>query len=93
MPELLQKMKDYQLDMEQQVKDKAEMLRADDDIDAYLEKMGKKYAKRRHPTQDPEQPAPPHPEHLDEQDADDQGSAHPGEKWKSTFPEAASRPG
>ncbi|KAG6077709.1 hypothetical protein E4U16_002043 [Claviceps sp. LM84 group G4] len=34
-------------------------------------------AERRHPTQDPEQPAPPHPEHLDEQDADDQGPAHP----------------
>ncbi|KAG6018264.1 hypothetical protein E4U43_005834 [Claviceps pusilla] len=41
MPELLQKMKDYQLEMEQQVKDKAEILR-EIDIDAYLEKMGKK---------------------------------------------------
>ncbi|CCE29755.1 related to phosphoribosyl-5-aminoimidazole carboxylase [Claviceps purpurea 20.1] len=41
MPELLQKMKDYQLDMEQQVKEKAETLR-EIDVDAYLEKMGKK---------------------------------------------------
>ncbi|KAG6010303.1 hypothetical protein E4U21_007352 [Claviceps maximensis] len=41
MPELLQKMKDYQLEMEQQVKDKAEVLR-DIDVEAYLEKMGKK---------------------------------------------------
>ncbi|KAG5978283.1 hypothetical protein E4U55_006296 [Claviceps digitariae] len=41
MPELLQKMKDYQLEMEQQVKDKAEILR-DIDVEAYLEKMGKK---------------------------------------------------
>ncbi|KAG6273352.1 hypothetical protein E4U49_000722 [Claviceps purpurea] len=40
MPELLQKMKDYQLDMEQQVKEKAETLR-EIDVDAYLEKMGK----------------------------------------------------
>ncbi|KAG6034284.1 hypothetical protein E4U41_006600 [Claviceps citrina] len=41
MPELLQKMKDYQLDMEQQVKQKAETLR-DIDVEAYLEKMSKK---------------------------------------------------
>lgn len=41
MPELLHKMKDYQLEMEQQVKDKAEILR-EIDVDAYLEMMGKK---------------------------------------------------
>ncbi|GAB0139232.1 hypothetical protein EsDP_00007445 [Epichloe bromicola] len=41
MPELLQKMKDYQLEMEQQVQDKANTLR-EIDVEAYLEKMGKK---------------------------------------------------
>lgn len=40
MPELLQKMKDYQLEMEQQVQDKANTLR-EIDVEAYLEKMGK----------------------------------------------------
>lgn len=41
MPDLLEKMKNYQLDMEQQVKDKATTLR-DIDVEAYLAKMGKK---------------------------------------------------
>ncbi|KOS17605.1 phosphoribosylaminoimidazole carboxylase [Escovopsis weberi] len=40
MPELLEKMKEYQLDMENQVKDKANLLR-EIDVDAYLAKMGK----------------------------------------------------
>lgn len=40
MPELLQKMKDYQLEMEQQVQDKANTLR-EINVEAYLEKMGK----------------------------------------------------
>ncbi|KAH0601793.1 hypothetical protein MHUMG1_00672 [Metarhizium humberi] len=40
-PELLEKMKKYQLEMEHQVKDKATTLR-DIDVDAYLAKMGKK---------------------------------------------------
>jgi phosphoribosylaminoimidazole carboxylase len=41
MPDLLNKMKKYQLEMETQVKDKATTLR-DIDVDAYLAKMGKK---------------------------------------------------
>lgn len=41
MPDLLQKMKDYQAEMETQVKDKADTLR-EIDVDAYLAKMGKK---------------------------------------------------
>ncbi|KAK5997741.1 Phosphoribosylaminoimidazole carboxylase [Cladobotryum mycophilum] len=41
MPELLEKMKAYQLDMENQVKDKANLLR-EINVDAYLAKMGKK---------------------------------------------------
>lgn len=41
MPELLEKMKEYQLDMENQVKDKANVLR-EISVDAYLTKMGKK---------------------------------------------------
>ena len=40
-PELHEKMKNYQLEIEQQVKDKAELLR-DIDVEAYLAKMGKK---------------------------------------------------
>ncbi|OAA51547.1 phosphoribosylaminoimidazole carboxylase [Metarhizium rileyi] len=40
-PDLLEKMKRYQSEMERQVKDKATTLR-DIDVDAYLEKMGKK---------------------------------------------------
>lgn len=40
-PELHEKMKNYQLDMENQVKDKADVLR-EIDVDAYLAKMGKK---------------------------------------------------
>lgn len=40
-PDLLEKMKKYQLEMEHQVKDKATTLR-DIDVDAYLAKMGKK---------------------------------------------------
>lgn len=41
MPDLLEKMKKYQLEMEQQVTDKATTLR-DIDVEAYLAKMGKK---------------------------------------------------
>lgn len=41
MPELHEKMKDYQRDMERQVEDKANLLK-DIDVDAYLAKMGKK---------------------------------------------------
>ncbi|KAJ4394333.1 hypothetical protein N0V93_003550 [Gnomoniopsis smithogilvyi] len=41
MPELLEKMKNYQLDMEKQVHDKANLLK-EIDVQAYLEKMGKK---------------------------------------------------
>ncbi|KAI5917521.1 phosphoribosylaminoimidazole carboxylase [Camillea tinctor] len=40
MPELLEKMKNYQRDMETQVKDKANLLR-EIEVDAYLAKMGK----------------------------------------------------
>ena len=40
-PELYEKMKNYQLEIEQQVKDKAELLR-DIDVEAYLAKMGRK---------------------------------------------------
>lgn len=41
MPEYLEKMKAYQLDMEKQVLDKATLLR-EIDVEAYLAKMGKK---------------------------------------------------
>ncbi len=41
MPELHQKMKAYQLDMEKQVKDKADVLRAVG-VEAYLQKAEKK---------------------------------------------------
>lgn len=41
MPDLLEKMKNYQLEMEKQVHDKADLLK-DIDVEAYLEKMGKK---------------------------------------------------
>lgn len=40
-PDLHEKMKNYQLEMEQQVHDKANLLK-EIDVDAYLEKMGKK---------------------------------------------------
>ena len=40
MPELHEKMKNYQRDMEKQVNDKANLLR-EIDVDAYLAKMGK----------------------------------------------------
>ena len=40
-PELQEKMKDYQLDMETQVRDKADLLR-EIDVEAYLARMGKK---------------------------------------------------
>ena len=41
MPELQEKMKNYQLEMESQVKDKANLLR-EIGVDAYLAKLGKK---------------------------------------------------
>lgn len=41
MPDLHEKMKNYQLEMEKQVHDKADLLK-DIDVEAYLEKMGKK---------------------------------------------------
>jgi phosphoribosylaminoimidazole carboxylase len=41
MPELLEKTRNYQLDMEKQVTDKANVLR-EIDVEAYLAKMGKK---------------------------------------------------
>lgn len=41
MPDLHEKMKNYQLDMEKQVHDKANTLK-EIDVQAYLEKMGKK---------------------------------------------------
>lgn len=41
MPDLHDKMKKYQLDMEKQVNDKANLLK-EIDVQAYLEKMGKK---------------------------------------------------
>jgi phosphoribosylaminoimidazole carboxylase len=40
MPELQEKMKNYQLDMENQVEDKAKLMR-EIGVDASLEKMGK----------------------------------------------------
>lgn len=41
MPDYFDKMKQYQLDIEQQVVDKANLLK-EIDVEAYLEKMGKK---------------------------------------------------
>lgn len=41
MPDLHEKMRNYQLDMEKQVHDKANLLK-EIDVQAYLEKMGKK---------------------------------------------------
>lgn len=40
-PDYYEKMRDYQLDMEKQVNDKANLLK-EIDVQAYLEKMGKK---------------------------------------------------
>lgn len=41
MPDLHEKMRNYQLEMEKQVHDKASLLK-EIDVQAYLEKMGKK---------------------------------------------------